>query len=119
MADDRDFQEEQQATVNYEADRSELIARLCECHPEIPAEHVEKIVKSYGPALAWLLHQSSNKRVEIKGSVIFTATPVDEETGIDPNGNEYTEEAHYRVDTKFHKGFLDELGLLLNRKCKN
>ena len=102
-----------------EADRTELIERLCETNPEIPKEHVEKIVKSYPAALAWLLYNASNKRVEIFGGVIIQATPVDEHTGNDPQGNEYTEEAHYRLDTKCHKGLLDECGVLFNRPCKN
>lgn len=111
--------QEQPATVNYEADRSELIARLCEVCPDIPQIHVERIVKSYPGALAWLLYNASNKRVEIFGGVIIQATPVAESTGTDPNGNGYTEAAHYRLDTKCHKGLLDECGVLFNRTCKN
>ena len=120
MADDRDFKEDKQpAAVNYEADRSELISRLCEIHPEIPAAHVSKIVKSYGGCLAWLLHEASNDRLEVYGGIIIQATPVKEHKGKDPQGKEYTEEAHYRIDAKCHQALLDEFSLLFDKPCKN
>ena len=108
-------------TVVYsEADREEFISAIDEVTGgTIGRKVIGEVVRAESIALALLIARSSQKRVEIYGGDIVRVKHVEQRTGHDPAGNEYTEGEHFVVYTKKHAVALDILEAQLKLPCKN
>jgi len=73
--------------------RSELVAKLCDHHPDLSAREVERIVGAFFDCIAARL--AENGRVELRGFGAFSTRARDARAGRNPRTGE-----HVAVDAK-------------------
>lgn len=104
--------------VEYEADRKEFMAILAEI-TGVELKVIQQIESHRANAYARLMAAASDHRIELWGGIIATARLEREEKGLDPNGKEFVEPQHYRINMKAHYGLLNALEKHLGLECKN
>ena len=106
--------------IECEADRSEYIEVLYELvGRSLSKDQILSVVSAQATARAVLIKGSGKDRIEIFGDLIMTMKHKNQEVGIGPNGQPFTEPEHYAVYTKLHKKALDALALKYGIECKN